>query len=268
MEGIFMCDIDSRDLLIYFAIKYEGDFTKILTALQIHEDLEINAEDVKKACSSLKCKAITLLDLNYPKKLKNTHRPPIVLFYYGDISLLDDKRRKYGVVGSREYTAYGEAATKKIVSEMANGTVLVSGMAKGIDTIAHVTQIKNGGRTIAVLGSGIDYCYPSDNKELYETMKKKHLVISEYPGMVTPDSPHFPLRNRIVTGLSDALVVPQIRTYLSGTMISVNLMLNLNRPIFFVPSPITEESINNSFLEEGADFANSGRQILEDLNWD
>lgn len=263
-----MCDIDSRDLLIYFAIKYEGDYTKILTALHTHEDLETSAEDVRKACGSLKCKTITLLDHNYPKKLKLIHRPPIVLFYYGDISLLDDKRHKYGVVGSRDYSSYGEAATKKIVSEMAPNTVLVSGMARGIDTIGHVTQIENGGRTIAVLGSGIDYCYPAENRELYEILKKKHIVVSEYPGMTPPEPSRFPQRNRIVTGLSDALVVPQIKTYLSGTMISINLMMDLCRPIFFVPSPITEESVNNAFLEEGADFANSGRQIMEDLKWD
>ena len=263
-----MYEIDSRDLLIYLAVKYEGDYSKILTALTTREDLEFTEEEVRKVCSSLKCKAITMLDFNYPKKLKIIHRPPIVLFYYGDISLLDDRKRKYGVVGSRDYTEYGEEATKKIVSEMAPGTVLVSGMARGIDTIGHITQIQNGGRTIAILGSGIDYCYPSENKKLYEKLKKEHLVMSEYPGLVAPDNYHFPHRNRIVTGLSDALVVPQIRTYTSGTMISVNMMLELGRPIFFAPNPITEDSVNNALLEEGADFAISGRQILEDLKWD
>lgn len=259
---------DSRDLLIYLAVKYEGDYSKILTALHLKEDDDISPDAVKKACSSLKCKTITLLDYDYPKKLKMVYHPPIVLFYYGDISLLDDNKRKYGVVGSRACSDYGIAATNKIVSEMARGTILVSGMARGIDTVGHLAQINNGGRTIAVLGSGIDNCYPPENKELYEKLKKEHLVISEYPNNATPDGVHFPQRNRIVTGLSDALIVPQINTYLSGTMISINMMMNLGRPVFFVPNPITEETINNKFLQEGADFAESGRQILEDMKWD
>ncbi len=263
-----MFENDSRNLLIYLAVKYNGDNSKILTALHLHEDLQITPEEVKKVISSLKCKAITLLDYDYPEKLKQTHRPPIVLFYYGDITLLSDKNRKYGVVGSRDYSDYGALATRKIVKEMGNKPILVSGLARGIDTIGHTSAIENGGRTIAVLGSGIDNCYPPENKELYEEIKKKHLLISEYPGMVEPDGNHFPLRNRIVAGLSDALVVPQIKSYVSGTMISINLMLGMNRPIFIVPTPITEESVNNQILMEGAELAESGGQILEVMKWD
>ena len=258
---------DSRELLIYLAVKYNGDNMKILTALHLHEDLEISPEEVKKVVSSLRCKALTIIDYNYPEKLKYAHRPPIVLFYYGDITLLDDKNQKYGVVGSRDYTEYGQLATRKIVKEMGNKPILVSGLARGIDTIGHSAAIENGARTIAVLGSGIDNCYPPENKELYKEIKKKHLLLSEYPGMVEPDGSHFPLRNRIIVGLSDVLVVPQIRSYMSGTMISLNLMLSLNRKIFIVPSPITEETINNQILMEGAELAESGGQILEEMNW-
>ena len=263
-----MFEHDSRDLLIYLAVKYNGDNMKILTALHLHEDLRVSPEEVKRVVSSLKCKTLTLLDYDYPEKLKQAHRPPIVLFYYGDITLLSDKNQKYGVVGSRDYTRYGAFATRKIVKEMGTKPILVSGLARGIDTIGHTAAIENGARTIAVLGSGIDNCYPPENKELYEEIKKKHLLISEYPGMVEPDGYHFPLRNRIVVGLSDALVVPQIRTHMSGTMVSINLMLALNRAIFIVPSPITEESVNNQILMEGAELAESGGQILEEMKWD
>lgn len=259
---------DSRDVLIYLAVKYEGEYSKIIAALQTREYLEVSPEEIKKVCSSLKCKTLTFLDYNYPARLKKARRAPIVLFYYGDITLLDDKNRLYGVVGTRDCTPYGIATTNKIVSEMARGTVLVSGLAKGIDAIGHLAQIENGGRTIGVLGSGIDNCYPVENLELYETMKKKQLVISEYPGMSEPHFFHFPLRNRIVAALSDCLVVPQIRTEASGTMISINLMADLNKPVFVAPNPITEESFNNKLLAEGADFAESGRQILEEMKWD
>jgi len=262
-----MLEYDSRELLIYLAVKYNGDNTKILAAMHLHEECTITAEEVKKVVSSLKCKAITLLDYDYPEKLKQAHRPPIVLFYYGDITLISDKNQKYGVVGSRNYTDYGELVTNKIVKEMGIKPILVSGLARGIDTIGHLAAIRNGARTIAVLGSGIDNCYPPENKELYEEIKKKHLLISEYPGMVEPDGYHFPVRNRIVVALSDALVVPQIRKHASGTMSSINLMLEMNRRIFVVPTPITEESINNQILMEGAELAESGGQILEEMNW-
>ena len=262
-----MFEHNSRDLLIYLAVKYQGDYQKILTAIYLHEDESIPPEEIKKVVSSLKCKTLTLIDYNYPKKLKQVYRAPIVLFYYGDITLLDDRNQKYGVVGSREYTEYGEIATKKIVKEMGVKPILVSGLARGIDAIGHTAAIENGARTIAVLGSGIDNCYPTDNEELYEEIKKHHLVISEYPGMVTPDGYHFPLRNRIIAGLSDALVVPQINSHISGTMTSINLMIGLNRDIFIVPSPITEDTINNEIITEGASLAESGGQILEDMKW-
>ena len=102
----------------------------------------------------------------------------------------------------------------------------------------------------------------------YEKIKKHHLLLSEYPGMVEPDGFHFPLRNRIVVGLSDALVVPQVRSHMSGTMVSVNLMLGMNRKIFVIPAPITEDSINNEIILEGATLAESGGQILDDMKWD
>ena len=262
-----MIEHDSRKLLIYLAVKYDGDPFKISAAVQLHEGYDVPIEEVNKVCASVKSKVITLIDFDYPSKLKYMYRPPFVLFYYGDISLLDDEKHAFAVVGSREYSEYGESATRKIVKDMARGNVLVSGMARGIDTIAHEEAIANHGRTVAVLGSGIDNCYPLENKELYEELKKNHLVISEYPGMSEPASNHFPMRNRIVVALSNALVVPQINSHMSGTIISVNIALSQNKPIFVVPHSIFAETVNNELLLEGATMAQSGKQILEDLKW-
>lgn len=259
---------DSRKVLIYLAIKYDGDYSKILTALYLHEDLGVTPEEVDRVCSSIKSKAITLLDYDYPLKLRCSCRPPIVLFYYGDITLLDDRNHKYGVVGSRDCTEYGLNITDYYVKDMAKGTVLVSGMARGIDTAGHLSQIRNGGRTIAVLGSGIDNCYPTENYELYEELKKKHLVISEYPNMSEPSGYHFPIRNRIIVALSDALLVPQIRSSHSGTMCSINMMADMNKPIFVAPAPFNEDAINNQILLEGAFFAKDGKEIMKQLKWD
>ena len=262
-----MFEHDSRKILIYLAVKYGGEYDKIVTALNLHEDQDVDVEDVNKAFASLKCKVMTLLDYDYPKCLKKMPHSPIVLFYYGDISLLDDEHHKYAIVGSREVSQYGESTTKEIVKEMARGNVLVSGMAKGIDTIGHQAAMDNHGRTIAVLGSGIDNCYPPENKKLYEKLKKEQLVISEYPNMAEPFGPHFPMRNRIVVALSEAVIVPQVNSHISGTIISVNLAVAFNRPVFVVPHPILDGTINNELLLEGANFAQSGQQIMEDLKW-
>ena len=263
-----MIEYDSRKILIYLAVKYDGDPIKIINAVRLHEDEHVPYSEMEKVCDSIKSKVITYLDKDFPSKLKTMFRPPLVLFYYGDITLLDDNKRRYGVVGSREYSEYGEAVTKKIVEEMGRGKVLVSGMAKGIDTIGHQAALDNKVRTIAVLGSGIDNCYPEENKELYERLKKEELVISEYPKMNEPDKAHFPMRNRIVVALSDALIVPQINSHVSGTTISVNLAVGSNKPVYVVPHSIFEGTVNNDLIQEGANVAESGRQILEDLHWD
>lgn len=260
-------EFDSRVLLIYLAIKYQGDFQLILNALIQSE--KIPYEDALKICQSLKCKVITLLDYDYPEKLKLVQHPPIVLFYYGDISLIDDKKHKLGVVGSRECSSYSTEHATKIVGDMAHDAVIVSGLAYGIDAVAHQAAIDNNGRTVAVLGSGIDYCYPETNRALYEDIKKNHLLISEYPGLTTPDGAHFPMRNRIITGLSDAILVPQINSYCSGTMISVTLALQLNRPVLAIPHPIGEETpnITNKLINEGATLVESKEDILDELDW-
>lgn len=258
---------DSRKLLIYLAVKYHGDFTKVLTALQLKEDIDTPYEVVEEVCNNLKCKTITFLDYDYPERLKKIFRPPLVLFYYGDITLLNDKQKTFGVVGSRQSSDYGKSATEKIVSEMPNDSILVSGLARGIDSLAHEAAIKYRLRTIAVLGSGIDYCYPPENKQLYEKIKKDYLLLSEYPSLVEPSQANFPERNRIVVGLSNALVVPQINSFQSGTMISINLALSIDKPIFVVPCSIFDETVNNDLINEGATPLKNAQQIIENLKW-
>ena len=263
-----MIEYDSRKILIYLAVKYDGDPFKIINAVRLREDEHVPYSEMEKVCDSIKSKVITYLDKDFPDTLKKMFRPPLVLFYYGDITLLDDNKRRYGVVGSREYSEYGELATRKLVKEMGRDKILVSGMARGIDTIGHTAAMENKVRTIAVLGSGIDNCYPEENEELYEKLKKEELVISEYPNMSEPDKTHFPMRNRLVVALSDALIVPQINSHISGTTISVNLAVGNNKPVYVVPHSIFEETVNNDLIQEGANVAESGRQILEDLHWD
>lgn len=263
-----MVEYDSRKILIYLAVKYDGDPFKIINAVRTREDEDVPYSEIEKVCDSIKSKVITYLDKDFPGNLKKMFRPPLVLFYYGDITLLDEDKRHYGVVGSREYSEYGELATKKLVKEMGTDTIVVSGLARGIDAIAHESALENGAKTIAVLPSGIDNCYPEENQELYEKIKTEGLVISEYPSMSEPTKDHFPMRNRLIVALSEALIVPQINSQVSGTTITINLAVGNNKPVYVVPHSIFEETVNNEIIAEGANPALSGQQILEDLHWD
>lgn len=255
---------DSRILLVYLAIKYDGDFDSIYLALQ-RKDTDIPYKEAIKAYNSLKCRVITALDYDYPRKLLRVLRPPLVLFYYGDISLLD--KPSMAVVGSRDFNEIGANATELIVGDFAKGNVVISGLAKGIDSIAHECAIRHGGRTIAVLGSGIENCYPAENKELYEEIKNHHLLISEYPFNSPPDRKHFPMRNRIIANLADCIFVPQVNSYMSGTMITLSIGLEAGKPIYVAPHPAGSPTINNKLINEGAGVADSLQQMLEEMHW-
>ena len=255
---------DSRPFLVYLAVKYRGDYDKIITALELREQAPI--KKIMRVNASLKCKTLTILDYDYPLRLKQIPFPPLVLFYYGDISLLDNEQT-LAVVGSRKYDDYGKSCTEKIVSEIAKGRVIISGLAQGIDTFAHECAIASGGRTIAVLGSGIDYCWPIENQDLYERIKENHLVISEYPWKSPPYGNHFPMRNRIIIGLSNGVYVPQINSYQSGTMISFVMAAEMNKDVFVAPYPLENETVNNRLIDEGASITIDGKTILTDLRW-
>ena len=263
-----MQEYDARKILIYLAVKYDGDPAKILNAVRLKEDEGVPYSEIEKVRDSIKSNVITYLDKDFPESLKKMFRPPLVLFYYGDITLLDKDKHRYAVVGSRDNDAYGKLTTQKIVEDMGPDTIVVSGLARGIDTIAHKTALENKAKTIAVLGSGIDNCYPEENQGLYERIAQEGLVISEYPNMSEPVKDHFPMRNRLIVALSDALVVPQINSYISGTTITINLAAGSNKPVYVAPYPIFEETVNNELIQEGANILLNAKQVLEDLHWD
>ena len=175
-------------------------------------------------------KAITILDEDYPARLLELQYPPYVLFYTGNKELL--KKPAAAVVGSRKVCEYGARATEDIVRQIADAYVIVSGMAKGIDAIAHW----NGKESIGVLGNGLNIDYPIENRELYEYMRNKQLLISEYPLNERPRAYYFPFRNRIIAALADKIIVTQAASR-SGTLITVNAALDLNRNVYVLPYP-------------------------------
>lgn len=253
--------MDSREILIYLSLKYEGDWDDIYK--HIDNKLPLDDEEAEELLKGVKSNFITILDENYPIELKNIRHPPFVLYYYGDITLLDGIDKNIAVIGSRDCSEYGTKMTNILVKDICARYAIVSGMARGIDTIAAECSINNGGRTIAVLGSGIDYPYPLRNKKLYETIKKNHLVISEYPGECLPKPSTFPCRNRLIAALCRALLVTEAYER-SGTLITVDFAYG-QKDVLCVPYRGDENSACNELIKQGAYLVQTGQDIIEAL---
>lgn len=228
----------NKTTLIAYALKNKGNYEKILN--DIKKQIEVDLKD----CDN----AITIFDDIYPKNLLFLKDPPLVLFYKGNIDLLRSAKKKIAIVGSRQPNAYATKATVSIVKELNDESVIISGGAKGIDTIAHETAKE----TIAVLGCGIDYVYPKENTDLFKKIEKEGLLLSEYPGSLAPEKQNFLKRNRIVAALADEIYVMQI-SKMSGTLNTVNNALELNKEVRVLPMSIFEKDvINNKLIDEGA----------------
>ena len=270
--------MNSEEILVALAIKHDGDWDKIMKSLKQDRLRKMDLLDEKEEVDTIKeleqyyeiaknasYKYTTLLSKDYPELLKALYKPPFVLFYFGDLSLARDCGRNVSVVGSRHCSEYGVNMTNKIVQEIANQYNIVSGLAAGIDTIAHQTAIDVGGKTIAILGGGIEYCYPSSNLMLYEEIKRFHLVMSEYPGKLIPDYYKFPRRNRIIAALSRGTIVTEAYAR-SGSLYTVGYALETNRLVMCVPYPADCESECNRLIAGGAYLIENGKDALEILD--
>lgn len=237
-----------EERLLYFALKYLGDFNRIYKAILNKETVdEIGLLKMKK---KMNCSYTTIISPDYPKCLKEIDSPPFVLFYYGNLSLCN--KNCISMIGGRECSDYGKQMALSISAKLASREiVIVSGMAKGIDAYSHLGAMRAKGHTIAVLGSGIDYCYPKENWPLYQTLKEKQLIISEYPGNMVPRKECFPVRNRIVAGLGQKLLVVEAKQR-SGTMITVNYSLEQGKDVYCVPNRIGEYDGCNRLISQGA----------------
>ncbi len=174
----------------------------------------------------------------YPKRLQNLSGAPKQLFYYGELPKEDQPTA--AVIGARDCSEYGIAVTKKLGETLGrNGIQVISGMARGIDGIAQRAALQAGGTSYGVLGSGADICYPNSNRGLYEELKQKGGIISEYEPGMPPLAQNFPPRNRIVSGLADVLIVVEAREK-SGTLITVDMALEQGKDVYVVPGRITD----------------------------
>ncbi len=214
-----------------------------------------------------KVKVVTIFDKEYPKLLKEIYNPPFLLYYKGIIS--EEDKFSLAVVGTRKPSIYGQEVTQYLVSQLsANKITIVSGLALGIDSLAHKTAIKEKGRTVAVLGNGLDRIYPVSNKKLAERIINSFgAIFSEYPLGTPPLKHHFPYRNRIISGLSlGTLVIEAGRE--SGALITAKYALEQNREVFAVPGNIFHQTSQgtNNLIKLGAKAVTRASDILDELN--
>ena len=258
--------MNTRNILIYLSMLYKGDYDLIYDALVKHDNPPTE-EEVQEMVKKVTSPCITILDDDYPEYIKQkVFHPPFVLYYYGDISLIKDENKNIAFIGSRTCSNYGQNMTQKIVSEVCERYNIVSGLAKGIDSCAHAACVNKLGKTIAVLGSGIDSCYPSRNKELYEQIKQKGLVISEYPCDTPPTTRNFPMRNRLIVGFSRLIVITEAAKH-SGTQISTAFALQSGKDVCCVPYPATRNSLCNHLIKQGAYLIESAKDLFDVIEW-
>ncbi|MBM7618975.1 DNA processing protein [Bacillus tianshenii] len=212
-----------------------------------------------------KIRMLTIFDEEYPLLLKEIYDPPLVLYTKGSTDLM--KARILGVVGTRNMTENGRLSLQKLVPPLVKeGFVTVSGLAKGVDTVAHRLTMEHKGSTIAVLGSGLMKIYPKENQKLADYIAAEHLLISEYPPFTSPQKWHFPKRNRIISGLSEGVIIIEAKEK-SGSLITADQALEQSRDVFAVPGSIVEPTATgtNSLIQQGATLVMSHHDILNEL---
>ncbi|WP_312650088.1 DNA-processing protein DprA [Proteiniclasticum sp.] len=208
---------------------------------------------------------VVIGDENYPERLYDLQGPPLILFYDGDLLLLD--RPSAGIVGSRRCSDYGRRATFEIASALARiGLVVISGGARGVDSAAHRAVLKESGKTVCVLGAGLDVVYPEENGALFEEIRQSGLLITEYPRGFGPKKWTFPMRNRIIAGLSDQIIVTEAAEK-SGSLHTASFGEEINRIIHAVPHSIYSSAGrgSNQLIELGAKILYAKENLISDF---
>ena len=217
----------------------------------------------------MKYNYFTIEDDIYPQCLKEISNPPLKLYYKGNLDLLKDERL-IAVVGTRNPSSYGKLCCEYMVKKMTSANItIVSGFAKGIDSIAHKTSLLAGGKTIAVIASGLDIVYPASNLSLYREIEEKGLILSEYEAGVKPFKSNFPQRNRIIAGLSKGTIVVESKDR-GGSLITADLALEFNRDVYAVPGDVFSEyskGCNNLIRDSKAKSLSNINELLDDYSW-
>lgn len=241
-----------EDILLYFSVKYKGDFQKILTAIQDRESVTENQiKEVKKDITS---NYITILSPDYPKKLKEILSPPFVLFYKGDLSVID--KQVISIAGTRSPSKYGKECTDRYVEKLAKDNLyIVTGMQAGIETkaIQKMLEMNKENKTITVMPCGIDKCYPPQNQLLFDKVCKNGLILSEFPDGVSINQKRAISRLRIIAGCSDILLLTETKSK-SKQYVLAGYTLEQGKDIYAIPGSILEKDYqgNNELIQNGA----------------
>lgn len=228
--------LDTADVNLKALMKMDlpSNLKRASLAAYNDDQAEIYVKRIKK-----QCQVISFFDDVYPEQLRQIYRPPLVLFAQGDINLLQQKI--VTIVGSRMATSYSRSVLTKLVPHLVKkGWVIASGLAKGVDVMAHKAALTSEGKTIAVVGNGLNHFYPLSNYHVQEQIIRRGLILSEYLPDTPPRPFRFPQRNRILAGIAQKVVVTEAQEK-SGSLITANLALQENRDIYAVPGPIDNE---------------------------
>ena len=252
MDSKTLCRIDGIDI-------------KTASAIQKYRHLKYGESQVKQL-SDKNINIVSYWDKNYPVLLKKIYDPPVLLYTLGkELIKMEDMA---SIVGTRTMTQYGRTMTKLIVNKLVKaGITTVSGLARGIDTMTHRETVNLGGKTIGVLGCGIDVVYPSENKQLYKDILKNGTIISEFPLGEKPNRKNFPQRNRIISGLSHGTIVVEAGDR-SGSILTAFNAIDQNRDVFAVPGRVTDTMSvgSNRLIRNGAFPVHDGNEILDIIN--
>ncbi|MBN1779532.1 DNA-processing protein DprA [bacterium] len=225
-----------------------------------------DAERQVESAAGLQIQMISLWDTRYPETLKTIHDPPVLLYVKGNAESLSDDRC-VAVVGTRGPTAYGRRMAEMLAGELADrGIIVVSGMARGIDTCAHRASLEHGYRTWGILGCGLNVVYPPENSRLYEQVQRDGLLVTEFPLGEQPLADHFPRRNRIISGLCLGTVVIEAGER-SGALITAYMALEQGREVFAVPGQAGQKMSRgpHRLIREGAKLVENVQDILEEI---
>ncbi len=257
-EAVFQAS--SKDLE-----RVEGIGPKVLESLK-RLGWKGQVEKELRSAEKIGARLVTWDDDEYPPNLKQIYDPPPILYVLG--SLKPQDRRAVAVVGSRYPTAYGLMFAQRIAMGLSQqGITVVSGLARGVDSSAHRGALTAGGRTIGVLGCGIDIFYPPENRRLYGEVEAQGALITEFPLGTPPDSDHFPIRNRVISGISLGVVVVEA-TLRSGSLITARFALDQGREVFAVPgnADSARSAGANRLIREGAKLVTRAEDILEEIS--
>jgi DNA processing protein len=242
-----------------------GRIPEALASRIVKHKIHAHIKEELELVSANNGKLITFLDPNYPALLRQIADPPPYLYVYGN---LRPDSANIAIVGSRNATTYGRTTTERLSANLAScGLTIVSGMARGIDSAAHKGALSAQGETIAVLGCGLGTIYPPENKRLFHEIAKNGAVISEFAFHAPPEAHHFPIRNRIISGLALGTVIVEA-TQKSGSLITARLAAEQGREVFAVPGSITsfKSMGTHKLIKQGAKLVEHVNDILEELN--